>query len=227
MKGSLPLPSWVRVGVRGSNQPVGRPHRGIPVSLALSAIALLSPVAVQADDEASRWYVGAGGGQSTGKQYCDAKPGVVVVNCDDTAGAVRLFTGYQITRYLGLEGGYLRLGQFTANRVVGGAAATDELKAYTGYLEGVARLPLGDRFGLFAKAGGLYWSIKTRGTLAGATVTDDTKGGFDFIAGAGVQFFFTRNLGVRAEYEFIPKLGNSATGEVDVGVVSASVIWKF
>ncbi len=201
--------------------------RGRLPALALVSIAMLSPLAVHADDEAGRWYVGAGGGQSTGKQYCDPKSGVVVVDCDDTDGALRLFTGYLINRYLGIEGGYLRLGKFTANRLVGGVSATDELKAYTGYLEGVATLPLGDRFGLFAKAGGVYWSIKTRGTLAGASVTDDTKGGFDFIGGAGAQFFFTRNLGVRAEYEFIPKLGNSATGEVDVGVVSASVIWKF
>jgi OOP family OmpA-OmpF porin len=214
--------------VRRRNQSLVRSHRWLQLALALAAIPLLlSPLAVHADDEAGRWYVGAGGGQSTGEQYCDPKPGVVVVNCDDTGSALRLFTGYLINRHFGIEGGYLRLGKFSANRLVGGVPATDELKAYTGYVEGVATLPLGDRFGLFAKAGGLYWSIKTRATLAGASVNDDTKGGFDLIGGVGAQFFFTRNLGVRAEYEFIPKLGNSETGEVDVGVVTASVIWKF
>src|ERR1700674_198861 len=93
---------------------------------ALAAIGLLSPLAVHADDESGRWYVGAGGGQSTGKQYCDAKPGVMVVNCDDTAGALRLFTGYLINRYLGIEGGYQRLGEYTANPLVGGVPAADE-----------------------------------------------------------------------------------------------------
>jgi len=197
--------------------------------LLVAAIALLGPLAAHAQDDAGgRWYLGVGAGQSTGKQFCDASAGVTAVsNCDDSDTSVRLFTGYEINRYLGVEGGYLRLGKFTADRTIGGTTVSDEFKTYTAYLEGVATLPLGDRFGLYAKAGGLYWSIKTRGTLSGVPGPDDSKGGFDFIGGAGAQFFFTRSFGIRAEYEFIPKLGDSTTGEVDVGIVSASLIWKF
>ncbi|HYL20058.1 MAG TPA: outer membrane beta-barrel protein [Burkholderiales bacterium] len=197
-------------------------------ALLIAALALLCPFAAHADEESGRWYLGAGAGQSTGKQFCDTTAGVTAVaNCDDSATSVRLFTGYQINRYLGIEGGYLRLGKFTADRTIGGTTVTDEFKTYTAYFEGVATLPLGDHFGLYAKAGGLYWSIKTSGTLAGVAGPDNSKGGFDFIGGAGAQFFFTRTFGIRAEYEFIPKLGDSATGEVDVGIVSASLIWKF
>ena len=209
---------WDRAGARAS----------LGFAFAFAALMQIAPLSARAaEDESGRWYLGAGAGQSTGRQFCDAKANVPVSNCDDSATSVRLFVGYQANRYLGLEGGYLRLGKFTADRTIGGTTASDEFKTYTAYMEGVATLPLGDRFGLYAKAGGLYWSIKTRGTLTGVAGPDQSTGGFDFIGGAGMQFFFTRNLGVRTEYEFIPKLGNSDTGEVDVGIVSASVIWKF
>jgi len=197
--------------------------------LLLAAIILFTPLAARADeDNPGRWFVGAGVGQSTGRQFCDANAGVTAVsNCDDSATSVRLFTGYDFNRYLGVEGGYLRLGKFTADRTIAGTTVSDEFKTYTAYLEGVATLPLGDRFGLYAKAGGVYWSIKTSGTLSGVAGPNNSKGGVDFIGGGGAQFFFTRNFGIRAEYEYIPKLGDSTTGEVDVGIASASLIWKF
>ena len=51
--------------------------------------------------------------------------------------------------------------------------------------------------------------------------------GFDFIYGAGGQLFVTRNLGLRVEFEYVPKLGNNDTGEADVWMVSGGPLWRF
>lgn len=201
-------------------------NRRIAMAWTLAVASLHLPAAVWAD-EATGWYVGAGAGQSQAKQYCDPSTGEVIVSCDDTGTAWRLLLGYQINRYLGVEGGYLNLGQFNSTTMVSGVTATDQTKIHAGYLEGLAILPIGGRFSLYAKAGTAFWTFQTHDTLGGAGVPDQSQNGWSFMGGAGAQFFFTKNLAFRAEYEVMPKLGNSETGELDVQVISASVLWKF
>jgi OOP family OmpA-OmpF porin len=187
---------------------------------------LFLPAAASADD-ATGWYVGAGAGLSQATDYCDPNAGAVIVTCDDTGTAWRLLLGYQINRYFGVEGGYLNLGQFNSTVTQAGVPTTNQTKIHAGYLEGLAILPIGERFGLYAKAGVAYWTFQAHDTVGGAGVPDQTQNGWDFVGGVGAQFFFTKNLALRAEYELIPKLGNSETGELDVQVISASVLWKF
>jgi opacity protein-like surface antigen len=45
--------------------------------------------------------------------------------------------------------------------------------------------------------------------------------------GIGVRFDFTKNLGVRAEYQIYKDIGGGNIGEGDVEVMSLGVIWKF
>ena len=178
-------------------------------------------------DESTGWYVGAGIGQSKGMQYCDPQSGIVFTSCDDTGTAWRALVGYQLNRYLGVEGGYLDLGQFSATFTKSGTPQSVSMQTQTGYLAGIATLPIGSRFGVFVEAGGLYWSLKGQAALGGVPPGNLTNNGFDFIGGGGVQAFLTRNLGIRAQYEYIPSLGNSDSGTVNVQVITASVIWKF
>lgn len=200
---------------------------GAQRTLLIVSVAMLTQASPTYADEATGWYVGAGAGQSQGRDYCDPQPGVVIHNCDDAGVAWKLFVGYEINRYLGVEGGYLNLGGFSANVTAPKSPASIDTRTWTGYVEGVATLPLGSRFALFAKAGGVYWNLEGKASLGGAAPGNETNNGFDFIAGGGAQVMITRNLGIRAEYELIPKLGNGDSGEVDVRVISASVIWKF
>ncbi|HTS55495.1 MAG TPA: outer membrane beta-barrel protein [Burkholderiales bacterium] len=188
--------------------------------------AALAPLAASAD-EATGWYVGAGAGQSKAIQYCDAPAGSVVQSCDDTSFAWKLLLGYQINRYLGVEAGYDYFGRFSATFVNGGVSeTTSQTKTWAGFLEAVGSIPIGSRFSLFGKAGGVYW--RTKFSQQGTTGAFDTnQHDVDYVVGAGVQLFVTKNLAVRAEYEYLPNYGNSTTGEVDLQLVTASVLWKF
>ena len=198
--------------------------------VAVGSLCLLtiwaSCLAARADDSTG-WYVGAGIGQSKGKQYCDPQPGISFVSCDDTGTAWKLLAGYQINRYLGVEGGYLDLGQFSASFTKSGVPESVVTQTRTGYLVGIATLPIGSRFGVFVEAGGVYWSMTGQAALGGSPPGNLTNNGVDFIGGAGIQAFLTRNFGIRAQYDYSPNLGNTDSGTVDVQVITASVIWKF
>ena len=49
----------------------------------------------------------------------------------------------------------------------------------------------------------------------------------DLTYGLGVRWDFTKNLGVRAEYQIYKDIGGGDIGESDVNVMSVGVIWKF
>lgn len=187
--------------------------------------AALAPLTTLAD-EATGWYVGGGAGQSKAIQYCEAPAGSVVQSCDDTSFAWKLLLGYQINRYLGVEAGYDYFGRFSASFQNGGVTETNQTKTWAGFLEAVGSIPIGSRFSLFGKAGGVYW--RTKFTSQQASGEFDTSQRYvDYVVGGGVQLFVTKNLAVRAEYEYLPKYGNAFTGEVDLQLITASVLWKF
>jgi OOP family OmpA-OmpF porin len=59
----------------------------------------------------SGFYLGAGIGHATAKDWCH-EPALAsgAARCDDKDTAWRLLAGYQFNRYLALEGGYHNLG---------------------------------------------------------------------------------------------------------------------
>jgi opacity protein-like surface antigen len=49
----------------------------------------------------------------------------------------------------------------------------------------------------------------------------------DLTYGIGVRWDFSKNLGLRAEYQVYTNLGGGAIVESDAEVISLGVIWKF
>lgn len=192
----------------------------------LLILALGGSSSAQAAEANNAWYVGAGAGQSRGTQYCDARAGLATQSCDDQGNVWKLFVGYQINSYFGVEGGYVDFGKFSADLAGGGAQGKDETKSRAGFLEAVAGIPIGERVFVFGKLGGVYWRIKSD-TQVGGTLRQIKENGLDAVAGAGAQFFVTKNLAVRTEYEYFPNFGNDKTGELDMQVISASLLWRF
>ena len=189
-------------------------------------MAALAPLPATAD-EATGWYVGAGVGQSKAIQYCEPPAGSVVQSCDDTSFAWKLLLGYQANRYLGVEVGYDYFGRYSASFVSSGAVQTNQTKTWAGFLEAVGTIPFGSRFSLFGKAGGVYWRTTFNSQEGSAAPFETSQHDIDFVVGAGAQLFVTKNLAIRAEYEYLPKYGNDLTGEVNLQFISASVLWKF
>jgi OOP family OmpA-OmpF porin len=118
----------------------------------------------------------------------------------------KLYLGYQFSPTWGLELGFNDLGKFR------GA----DVESWT--LAGTATMPMGERWSLLGKLG----AASNRAHFAGAQKNTE------LLAGVGVGFGMTKNLGLRLEYENFGKLSKSGTGEDSRGSnVALSVKYSF
>ena len=146
------------------------------ITLAMGiALALVSPTAALAD---GGWFVSAGVGSAELSEDFDG------FSLDTNSTAWRLTGGYQFNDYLALEGGYQNFGRFDQDFVIAGEPVAVSLKADGFTLGGRANLPIGDRFGLFARAGAYFWDGD--GDLNGVSVAnpEDTN----LYIGLGLRF---------------------------------------
>jgi opacity protein-like surface antigen len=96
----------------------------------------------------------------------------------------------------------------------------------------VGSYPINDMFSLSAKAGGFWWEADAKATVfvdgeaIGSYSDDDGK--VDLGYGLGARVDFNENLAARVEWEKYHNVGGDEhTGESDVDVISASVLFKF
>lgn len=188
----------------------------ITAAVAVSA-ALLGAPSAQAQAHNTGMYMGASIGQAKGRDACDQLAGLGV-SCDDKDRAWKLFVGFDVAPGFAVEGGYVDFGNFRASS---GPIAAD-IEAKTWQLAAVGTIPM-QGFSLFGKAGIHRWDAELRGTGFGA---DDN--GTDFMFGFGAGLEFTRNLGMRVEWERFKNVGeNSTTGRSDVDLVSLGLRYRF
>ena len=176
------------------------------ISIALlgaAAMAAALPAAAQSN-MLSSVYVGGDVGQSKLKDC-------VVAGCDDKDTAWGLFGGYQFNRNLAAELGYHRLGSFSSP---GG-----DVDAKAWELVGLGSWPITDQFSVYGKLGGY------RGKLDGAGHSETNT---DLTYGLGLQWDFTRNVGVRGEWQRYPKMGGGGFGrDTDLDVLRVAALWRF
>jgi OOP family OmpA-OmpF porin len=158
-----------------------------------------------AQSNPSSWYIGGTVGQAEFKDGCQG-----LGSCDEKDTAWRILGGYQFNRNFAAEIGYHNLGEASA------AAGATEGTAWE--LVGIGALPLGNQSSVYGKLG-VY-----RGELEapGAKETNN-----DFTYGVGVQYDFTRAVGVRGEWQRYNKMGGGAVAETDVDVLSVGVVYRF
>jgi OOP family OmpA-OmpF porin len=187
-------------------------------ALAVSAPAAFAQARGAAAD--AGWYVGGSIGQS--KTDCSAPPGF---SCDDKDTAYKIFGGYQINRNFAAEAGYTDLGKLTAS----GGGVNVEAKAKAWDLVGVGAFPLSDQFSIYGKLGLYSGEVKVSSNIVGGSGKKTTT---DLTYGAGVQYNFTRNLGLRGEWQ---RYGSAKTPDTaatseeknDIDVLSLGVVYKF
>jgi OOP family OmpA-OmpF porin len=134
-----------------------------------------------------------------------AAAGMTTRSSDDNDVGWKLFAGYQFHRNWAVEGTYYDLGRFDASGFVTASPATPasvSVKVKGWGLAAVGILPLQQNFSLFGKLGG-FWSDSSASASVGGfrAAVDDSNS--DWLGGIGVMYNFSRNLGVRAEAEFI------------------------
>lgn len=187
--------------------------------LALAATALALPVAAQTGG----FYVGAGFGQSKAKEWCSNAGGI---SCDDRDTAWRAFGGYQLNRNFAAEFGYVNLGKFAAS--AGGLS--DDAKVNAWDLSVLAGWPVTSQFAVYGRVGAYRASAKEETNFVGNFEHDNS----DLTYGLGGEFDFTRNLGLRVEWQRYAKVGGGdvALGpnpgdKTDIDLFGVSALWRF
>ena len=205
----------------------------------LISLLLSTPSFAQDQEEDTKWYFGAGGGTTTVDMGITNLTGTALL--DDESSGWKIFAGYQINKYFGLEAGYADLGDatltgnngdtfvvdgttltFTAN----GAKLTAEAK--TILVEALVMLPLGDMtdnnimgyFTPFVKLGVNFWTLDYSASASNVSQVSTDDDGTGVVFGGGLNINIIRNLAVRVEYERFQM-------EEDVDLFSGSVIFRF
>ena len=166
-------------------------------------VATLSPCAAE---DAEKFYVGIGVG------VAQVSEDVFLV--DDSSAAYKALLGYELNAHVSLEASFVALDDYEAYNPF--VVDTQEAVADGRGLNAAAvlRLPLGDRFGLNAKVGMLFWD-------ADAEVDGIESSGSDFSFGLGVNFSVNEALGIRLDFDALN------FGDVDANVGTVALEYRF
>ena len=165
-------------------------------------------------------FVGASIGQSDIDDEVTA--GLITsgsVDSKDTAW--KIFGGYMFNRHFGVEAAYVDLGSVSYSGNFGGVPVTGGNVDVSGInIAALGSFPINEQFSIFGKLGLFLWDVEASDTTGGVpfSASDD---GSDISFGIGVAYNFTRNLGVRAEFEIFK------TDEADAQLISIGVQWRF
>lgn len=180
---------------------------------ALSAAAFAAPAMAQRMSNMSSAYVGGSIGQSKFKGACD--DAAAGISCDDKDTAFRLFGGYQFNRNIAAELGYASLGKVK----ISGPGFSGDVEGTAWDLSAVGSWPFTNEFSVIGRLG----LARTEGKGGGDIGGSDNKNAVTF--GLGAQYDFSRNLGLRGEWQRYKV--NAAGDDSDVDVLSVGVLWRF
>lgn len=175
------------------------------------------------------FYMALDAGQSKFKDTCTAVP--ATVSCKDTDTTLRIAGGYNFAQMWGVvtpgvEVGYVDLGQAKFSGTYLGTPVSGGFKATAVIIEATGALAVSDAFSIIAKLGVVEASSKLDAAVqgfgtAGASSTR-TSGG----CAIGIQYDFSRKIGMRAQYENLRTFGESMTaGESNVTQISAGLVY--
>jgi OmpA-OmpF porin, OOP family len=198
--------------------------------------AISAPFAIAAD---SGWLVGANLGQSRAQideeritaRLLQGGFTTTSFSDDDTDFAGKIFGGYKFNKYFALEGGYFNLGKF------GYTATTTPAGSLIGNIQieglnfdAVGILPITEKFAAFGRVGVNYADVKDQFSSTGAAPTptnpspDERE--FNYKAGLGLQYNFTKTVAMRAEWERY-RINDAVGNDGDINMYSLGVVVMF
>lgn len=204
--------------------------------MALALIVTVSAASAGPHNE-KKWYAGAALGAANIDAGVSSQTGSVVIDESDTGG--KIFAGYRINNYFGVELSYSDFGQasirgntgdtFTHNGVTYtfNSSAKVEADAQAVGLQGIFYVPMEDIAEVdwfkyltpFFKAGVNFWEMEysNKGVLNTNLPDDD---GTAITYGLGLNINITPHFVVRGEYERF-------RAEDDVDLISGAIIIRF
>ncbi len=213
-------------------------------ALSLLGCALLASPLAMADDDWSNpdwansaWYIGAGIGRS--KATIDQDRLVralsaggatsVAFSSNERETAYKLFLGKQLNSNFAVEAGYVDLGRFGFNATTTPAGTLNgDAKFRALNLDLLARMPLSQRLGIYARLGANYADASTHFSgdrlLAVTNPSSHTRKLGPKI-GLGIDYQFTEALAVRGELERY-RVNDAIGNRGDVDLLSVSLVYK-
>jgi len=180
-----------------------------------SALALSTPASAGFFDFTLAPFVGASAGQATSDISCPAG-----TSCDDSDLAWKVFGGLEVNEYISMEFGYVDMGEV---EYTGAQTGTREVNGVTMRL--IGSYALNPSFTLIGSGGLNILNADVKGT----TNAEDTDVAWS--VGLGAQYNFTKSVGLRMEWERFFEVGssdfNGGTGEADIDLITAGVVFKF
>ncbi|WGV98268.1 outer membrane beta-barrel protein [Vibrio sp. YMD68] len=176
--------------------------------------------------EEGEFYLGGKAGGSIFGEPCDGNS----VDCEDATEALGLYGGYQINKWLALEGGYDYLGGPTATY-----PAIDQPNSQVDYESTVQGFELGlkadyaltERLALFGKGGTMLWQVDNDANEPIKGSISESGSGASLMLGTGLEYRLSPSLSTRLEYQYIESVGDDSTGSSDVHVVSLGLDYRF
>jgi len=182
-----------------------------------SALSLSAPASAGFFDLTLRPFVGASAGQASFDIDCP-----VGSSCDDTDTAWKIYGGLEVNEYIQMEVGYADLGEA---EVSGTTSGTAEVNGMT--IQVVGTYAFNPSFSLIGRGGMNILNLEVNETTAGLSSNEgDTDVAWSL--GLGAQYNLSKSVGLRAEWERYFDVGDAdSTGEMDVDLISAGVVFKF
>lgn len=142
----------------------------------------------------------------------------------------KVFLGYQMNRYLGLELGYFNLGKqgFNVNTTPAGVL-NGEMRVQGANLDLVATVPLTTNLSLLGRAGATYGRTRTQFTSSGAVTTSGpnfSDRSANPKLGLGLQYAFSDQFIVRGEAEAY-RVNDAVGGHSRINMYSVSLVFPF
>ena len=186
-----------------------------------AALVLSTPASAGFFDFTLAPYLGASAGQATADISCPAG-----TSCDDKDTAWKVYGGLEVNEYISMEAGYVDLGKVGYSGAKTGSRETKGM-----LLQLVGTYALNPSFTLIGRGGMNFLATDVNGTIAGTPNNNASDTDVVWSAGLGAQYNFTQSVGLRMEWERYFKPGspaaNGGTGEANVDLLSAGVVYKF
>jgi OmpA-OmpF porin, OOP family len=147
---------------------------------------------------------------------------------DRSATGLKVYGGYMIRPYVGVEAGYYSLGTYD---VKAGAAKTDEFKTSAFAVSAVGSWPLGAAFYVHGKLGLALTSVDyTCVQACGGVFVSTSKSDVSPLIGVGVGWRATRNFSLVADLEIFSGVNHAVSSDehkADYSTLSVSAQYNF
>lgn len=190
-----------------------------PIAIGVAALGLAASASAMAQSQ-SNWnpmsrnfwgHVGVSGGESKFRTECSS-----LFDCDTKDTGWKVYAGGRVNDIIGMEVGYTDFGSIRAS---GG-----DTEAWAANVSLLAGVPIGERFSVFAKGGGIYGRTDVRAS-GSALIERGNRNGWGTTWGVGAALGLTPTVQVRVDWDRY-KL-DFVGGSRDVDLLSAGVQMRF